>query len=95
MHSGGGWTDRDGMLISRQLAKGLLKRLILRTGCDQPDSRTSLTAASSSTPIAGREKGKNSDIAFPSAIEYLSTYICYKECCVYFAIWSEILRIEY
>ncbi|MEL9583535.1 hypothetical protein J4X42_08855, partial [Escherichia coli] len=60
-----------------------------------PDSRTSLTAASSSTPIAGREKGKNSDIAFPSAIEYLSTYICYKECCVYFAIWSEILRIEY
>ncbi|CSR47306.1 Uncharacterised protein [Shigella flexneri] len=61
----------------------------------QPDSRTSLTAASSSTPIAGREKGKNSDIAFPSAIEYLSTYICYKECCVYFAIWSEILRIEY
>lgn len=83
------------MLISRQLAKGLLKRLILRTGCDPTGFENLFNCSESSTPIAGREKGKNSDIAFPSAIEYLSTYICYKECCVYFAIWSEILRIEY
>lgn len=61
----------------------------------QPDLRTFLTAASFFTLIAGCEKGKNFDIAFFFAIEYLFTYICYKECCVYFAIWSEILRIEY
>ncbi|MCQ7519320.1 hypothetical protein NP137_21090, partial [Salmonella enterica] len=35
----------------------------------QPESSTVLTAASSSAPIAGREKGKKSDIIFPSAIE--------------------------
>lgn len=83
------------MLISRQLAKGLFKRLILRTGCDPTGFENLFNCCEFLTPIAGREKGKNSDIAFPSAIEYLSTYICYKECCVYFAIWSEILRIEY
>lgn len=45
--------------------------------------------------IVGCEKGKNFDIVFFFVIEYLFIYICYKECCVYFVIWSEILRIEY
>jgi hypothetical protein len=64
VHAAGRRTDGNGVTVAGQRAECLFQRLIFGPVVIQPDCKTSRSAASSASPIDGRENGKKSLIMF-------------------------------